>query len=62
VDAAGVALGQIRQISEGHVSIGPRQEADQMVMMRSAAQAVPIVPPAFIRYGASVRIDWELSR
>lgn len=62
VDAAGVALGQIRQISEGHMSIGPRQEADQMMMMRSAVQAVPIVPPAFIRYGASVRIEWELSR
>lgn len=60
-EAAGVAIGPIRQISEGHVSIGPRPEMDQM-MMRSAAQAVPIVPPAFVRYGASVRVDWELTR
>lgn len=62
VEAAGVVLGEIRQISEGHVSIAPRQEADQMMMMRSAAQAVPIVPPAFLRYAASVRIEWEISR
>lgn len=60
-EAAGVAIGPIRQISEGHVSIGPRPEMDQM-MMRSAAQAVPIVPPAFVRYGASVRVDWELTQ
>ena len=60
-EAAGVAIGPIRQISEGHVSVGPRPEMDQM-MMRSAAQAVPIVPPAFVRYGASVRVDWELTR
>jgi len=60
-EAAGVEIGPIRQISEGHVSIGPRPEMDQM-MMRSAAQAVPIVPPAFVRYGASVRVDWELTQ
>jgi uncharacterized protein len=60
-EAAGVAIGPIRQISEGHVSIGPRPEMDQM-MMRSAAQAVPIVPPAFVRYGASVRVEWELTQ
>lgn len=62
VDAAGVGLGAIRQISDGHVSFGPRAEADQMMMMRSVAQAVPIVPPAFIRYTASVRIEWEIAR
>jgi uncharacterized protein len=60
-EAAGVGIGPIRQISEGHVSIGPRPEMDQM-MMRSAVQAVPIVPPAFVRYGASVRVEWELTQ
>jgi uncharacterized protein len=60
--AAGVAMGSIRQISEGHVSIGPRPEMDQMVMRSAVAQAVPIVPPAFIRYGASVRVEWELTQ
>ncbi len=62
-EAARVELGQIRQIADAHVSIGPRPEMDNAMMMRAAsAAAVPIVPPAFVRYTASVRLEWEIAR
>lgn len=63
-EAAGVTLGPIARISDADMSPGPRAEMDAMPMMRmsAAASAVPIVPPASVRYGASVRIDWEIAR
>lgn len=62
-EAAGVTLGPIARISDAALSPGLRAEMDAMPMMRmSAASAVPIVPPASIRFGASVRIDWEIAR
>ncbi|MCG6121709.1 MAG: SIMPL domain-containing protein [Microvirga sp.] len=63
-EAAGVTLGAIARISDAAMSPGLRSEMDAAPMMRmsAAASAVPIVPPAFVRYGASVRIDWEIPR
>ncbi|TVR06550.1 MAG: DUF541 domain-containing protein [Salinarimonadaceae bacterium] len=62
--AAGVTLGPIARIADAAISPGLRSEMDAMPMMRmsAAASAAPIVPPAFVRYGASVRIDWEITR
>jgi uncharacterized protein len=62
-EAAGVALGEIHHIGDAHMSFGPRPEMDNVMMMRSAtAQAVPIVPPAFVRHAASVRVEWRIAR
>lgn len=62
-DAAGVRLGPIARMADAAVSPGFHEaDAAPMLRMSAAASAVPIVPPATIRYTASVRIDWEIAR
>ena len=57
--AAGVALGRLLEIRDGSA------QAFEQPMMRAAmakdSEAVPIVPPATIRYTASVQLVWEMA-
>ncbi|WP_372424699.1 SIMPL domain-containing protein [Salinarimonas chemoclinalis] len=59
-EAAGVTLGPIRRIGDGHVGGGPQPEMDRMMMRASAAPAVPIVPPARLVFGAQVGMEWAI--
>ena len=58
--AAGVKLGRLMEIRDG--SAQP-YEADvaTMRMAGKAAEAVPIVPPATVRYRANVQMVWEIA-
>ncbi|GGK33764.1 SIMPL domain-containing protein [Salinarimonas ramus] len=58
--AAGVALGAIRQIGNGDVGGGPMPEMDRVMMRASAAPAVPIVPPAQLTFTARIGMEWSI--
>src|SRR3712207_4401124 len=58
--AAGVSLGRLLEIRDGSAQPFERHEAMPMRMAKSA-EAVPIVPPAAIRYTASVQLVWEMA-
>lgn len=59
--AAGAGLGRLRSIGDGSLNGGPPQPFQEGMALRSAAApSVPIVPPASVRYGASVQMSWEL--
>jgi uncharacterized protein YggE len=58
--AAGVALGRLLEIRDGSAQPFERHDAMPMRMAKSA-EAVPIVPPATIRYTASVQLVWEMA-
>ncbi|MEZ0172598.1 SIMPL domain-containing protein [Microvirga sp. TS319] len=58
--AAGVALGRLIEIRDG--SAQPfEQPMMRMQMAAKAADFVPLVPPATIRYTANVQLVWELA-
>jgi uncharacterized protein YggE len=62
-DAAGVRLGRLVEIRDGAVQAYERMDNDMpMRMAAKAAEAVPIVPPATVRYSASVQMVWEIER
>jgi len=61
--AAGVALGRVIEIRDGSAqayeqTVEPRL---RMAMAKGGAEEVPIVPPATIRYNASVQMVWQLA-
>jgi uncharacterized protein YggE len=60
-EAAGVKLGRLMEVRDG--SAQP-YEADvaTMRMAGKAAEAVPIVPPATVRYRANVQMVWEIEQ
>ena len=58
--AAQVKLGRLLEIRDG--SAQPYEaEAPMMRMAAKAADSVPIVPPASVRYRASVQMVWEIA-
>jgi uncharacterized protein YggE len=60
-DAAGVRLGRLFEVRDG--SVRPyHPEADMPMRMSAAkaAEALPIVPPATVRYTANVQMVWEV--
>lgn len=61
--AAGVTLGRLIEIRDG--SAQPIEPQPEMMRMRMAAakgaDEVPLVPPATIRYTASVQLVWEMA-
>jgi uncharacterized protein YggE len=60
-DAAGVRLGRLLEIRDGSAqSYEPRGEMLAMGARAKTADAVPIVPPATLRYMASVQLVWEI--
>jgi uncharacterized protein YggE len=61
-DAAGESLGAVRRIADPGSS-GRGLQAQPMAAMRmESASAVPIVPPATLRFDAQVTIEWDLAR
>jgi uncharacterized protein YggE len=63
-NAAGVMLGKLIEIRDG--SAQPFEPQSEMRMNMAAAkgggEAVPLVPPATIRYTANVQLVWELAQ
>ncbi|WP_029029985.1 SIMPL domain-containing protein [Salinarimonas rosea] len=59
-DAAGITLGAIRRIGDGHVGGGPQPEMDRAMMRAASAPAVPIVPPARITFTAQIGMEWAI--
>ncbi|PVE24802.1 hypothetical protein DC522_09330 [Microvirga sp. KLBC 81] len=61
--AAGVALGRILEIRDG--SAQPVEPYPEMMRTQMAAAkndgAIPLVPPATIRYTANVQLVWEIA-
>ena len=57
--AAGVALGRLLEIRDGAAQAFEPQPA--MRAMAEGSESVPIVPPATIRYTASVQLVWEMA-
>ena len=62
--AAGVRLGRLVELREGSVHIAGAPEADATMRMsdgHAGAPEVPIVPPASVRYDATVQMVWEIA-
>ena len=61
--AAGIKLGRLVAIRDGSVQAFDRGEADIPMRMSVAksAEAIPVVPPATIRYTASVQLVFEIA-
>ncbi len=59
--AAGVALGRLIEIRDGSAQAFEGQQDGIRMRMARSAEAVPIVPPATIRYTASVQLVWEMA-
>jgi len=61
--AAGVSLGRLVEIRDGSAQPFESQPemGARMRMAASGAEAVPIVPPATIRYTANVQLVWEIA-
>jgi uncharacterized protein len=61
--AAGVALGRLLEIRDGSVQPYAAEFRGEMAMRAkpSAALEAPIVPPATLRYTASVSLVWEIA-
>jgi uncharacterized protein YggE len=60
--AAGVSLGRLTEIREGSAQpFEPRPEMRMQMALAKGAEAVPIVPPASIRYTSSVQMVWEMA-
>jgi uncharacterized protein YggE len=57
--AAQVKLGRLLEIRDG--SAQPFEDAPMMRMAAKAADAVPIVPPATVRYRANIQMVWEIA-
>ncbi|MCB5174840.1 MULTISPECIES: SIMPL domain-containing protein [Microvirga] len=61
--AAGVSLGRLIEIRDGSAQpFEPQPEMRMQMAMSKGAEAVPIVPPASIRYTASVQLVWEMAQ
>jgi len=63
--AAGVSLGRLVEIRDGSAHPFEAQNEMRMPMAMAArgggAESVPLVPPATIRYNASVQLVWEIA-
>lgn len=60
--AASVTLGRLLEIRDGSAQpFQPQPELRMRMAMAKGADEVPIVPPATIRYNASVQIVWEIA-
>jgi uncharacterized protein len=58
--AAGVALGRLLEIRDGAAQPFEPQPVMRAAMAKNA-ESVPLVPPATIRYTASVQLVWEMA-
>jgi uncharacterized protein YggE len=63
-EAAGVRLGRLVELREGSVHTPGAQEADVAMRMSAAAPSPesPIVPPANVRYDATVQLVFEIAQ
>ncbi|WP_414472483.1 SIMPL domain-containing protein [Microvirga sp. M2] len=59
--AAGVALGRLIEIRDGSAQPFEPQPMMRTQMAFKAADSIPLVPPATIRYTANVQLVWELA-
>ncbi|MBF9233259.1 SIMPL domain-containing protein [Microvirga alba] len=60
--AAGVGLGRLLEIRDGSAQpYEPQPEMRMSLAMAKGAESVPVVPPATIRYTASVQLVWEMA-
>jgi uncharacterized protein len=60
--AAGVTLGRLVEIRDGSAQpFEPQPEMRMQMALAKGADAAPIVPPATIRYTASVQMVWEIA-
>jgi uncharacterized protein len=59
-DAAQVKLGRLLEIRDGTARPFEPEMAVPMRMAAKASDAVPIVPPATVRYRADVQMTWEI--
>jgi uncharacterized protein YggE len=60
--AAGVSVGRLLEIRDGSAQPFEPQPSMRMSMaMAKGAEAVSLVPPATIRYSASVQLVWEVA-
>ncbi|WP_445502761.1 SIMPL domain-containing protein [Microvirga sp. G4-2] len=61
--AAGVALGRLIEIRDGSAQpFEPQPEMRMRMAAAKSAQAIPLVPPATLRYTANVQLVWELAQ
>jgi uncharacterized protein len=60
-DAAGVKLGRLIEIRDGSVQPYSPERDMPMRMSAKAAEALPIVPPATVRYTANIQMVWEVA-
>jgi uncharacterized protein YggE len=63
-EAAGAKLGRLREIRDASARAYGSEESDMplKMSMARAAPALPIMPPAVVRYGANVQMVWDLER
>jgi uncharacterized protein YggE len=59
--AAQVKLGRLMEIRDGSAQPYAAEADMPMAMRAKAPDAVPIVPPATVRYGATVQMVWEIA-
>jgi uncharacterized protein YggE len=60
--AAGVSLGRLMEIRDGSAQpFEPQPEMRMQMALAKGAESAPIVPPATIRYTASVQLVWEIA-
>lgn len=61
-EAAGVKLGRLVEIRDGSVHpYAPERDMPMRMSAAKAAEALPIVPPATVRYSANVQMVWEIA-
>jgi uncharacterized protein YggE len=60
-DAAGVKLGRLIEIRDGAAHPLPESDLPMARMRAMAADAVPLVPPATLRFNASVQLVYEIA-
>ncbi|WP_046861531.1 SIMPL domain-containing protein [Microvirga massiliensis] len=60
-EAAGVKLGRLIEIRDGAAHPLPESDMPMMRMRAVAAEAVPLVPPATLRFNASVQLVYEIA-
>jgi uncharacterized protein YggE len=61
-EAAGVKLGRLIEIRDGSVHpYAPERDMPMRMSAAKAAEALPIVPPATVRYAANVQMVWEIA-
>lgn len=61
--AAGVSLGRLIEIRDGSAQpVEPYANMRMEMAAAKSADAIPLVPPATIRYSANVQLVWELAQ